>query len=294
VTVVAATQPTRGVEPPLKWALQRHPLVAYFVMASAFSWLMLVVLAAWLSLPTQVVVLVFTIGPAFAAIAVVRVVEETPGLRDLWRRLRIWRVGVGWYAVVLLGVPLLVLASTLLTPGAIASFVPTSPVRWLVTYVVVFVIGGVAGGPLFEEIGWRGFALPRLQVQMGPLGGTLVLGVMWAVWHLPQYALLPEWVAQNGGADPASVLAFFVLVMALSPLMTWLFNNTRGSVLLAVLTHASVNTALMLVPGQLFPAAASNLVPFAVAFSVVAIALVLFTRGRLGQPLGAARLGDDL
>jgi CAAX protease family protein len=283
VTVAEATQPTRAVERPLISVVQRHPLVAYFVLANGFSWLMLLILAVWLSLPSQVVVLVFTLGPTLAATSLTAVVQGAPGLRDLWRRIRLWRVGVGWYIVVLLGVPLLVLVATLLTPGAAASFVPTSPVRWLVTYLVVFVVGGVAGGPLFEEIGWRGFALPRLQMQMGPLRGTLVLGVMWAMWHLPQYAVLPEWVQQNGGADPASILAFLLLVIALSPLMTWLFNRTRGSVLMSILTHASVNTVLVLVPGQLFPAAGTNLAPFALAFSSVALVLVVWTRGRLGQ-----------
>jgi CAAX protease family protein len=103
------------------------------------------------------------------------------------------------------------------------------------------------------------------------------------MWHLPQYAVLPEWVQQNGGADPASILAFLLLVMALSPLMTWLFNHTRGSVLMSILTHASVNTALVLVPGQLFPAAGTDLAPFALAFSIMAIVLVVRTRARLGQ-----------
>jgi len=70
------------------------------------------------------------------------------------------------------------------------------------------VLTGIFGGALFEEVGWRGFALPRLQAQLGPLRWTLVLGGVWAAWHLPQYVVLPEWVAQNGGSDPVSVGAF--------------------------------------------------------------------------------------
>jgi membrane protease YdiL (CAAX protease family) len=140
------------------------------------------------------------------------------------------------------------------------------------------------------EIGWRGFALPRLQVQMGPLGGTLVLGILWAVWHVPQYALLPEWAAQNGGTDPTNVGAFLLLVLALSPLMTWLFNHTRGSVLMAILAHASVNTALVVIGGQVFPAAGTSLAPFALAFSIVALVLVAATRARLGLVPMSARL----
>lgn len=157
--------------------------------------------------------------------------------------------------------------------------------RWLVTYVIMFVLGGVAGGPLFEEVGWRGFALPRMEAQLGPLHGTLLLGGLWALWHLPQYAVLPEWVAQSGGSDPASIAAFILLVVGLAPIMTWLLNRTRGSVLIAILAHASVNTALVMMPGQLFPKVGSTPVPFALACAAMALVLIVLTRGRLGLPL---------
>jgi membrane protease YdiL (CAAX protease family) len=158
-----------------------------------------------------------------------------------------------------------------------------------VTYVITFVLGAIAGGPLFEEIGWRGFALPHLQAQLGPLGGTFVLGGLWAVWHLPQYWLLPGWVEQNGCSDPVSIGAFVLLVLALGPLLTWLFNHTRGNILMAIVAHASVNTAL-LAANQLFPTTASSLVPFALAFAVVALVLIAATRGRLGLPVTPATL----
>jgi membrane protease YdiL (CAAX protease family) len=216
-------------------------------------------------------------------------VDGRSGLRDLLHRIVLWRVGVRWYVIVLLGIPLVILLATLVLPGAVASFAPLSPVRWLVTYGIVFVLSGIAGGPLFEEVGWRGFALPRMQTQLGPLYGTLLLGGLWAVWHLPQYLVLPEWVAENGGSDPASVGAFLLLVVALAPIMTWLFNHTRGSVLIAILAHGSVNTALQMVPGQLFPMVAFTLTPFAIALAVVAVVLIVVTRGRLGLPITSRR-----
>jgi membrane protease YdiL (CAAX protease family) len=231
-----------GVQGQLLPMLRRQPLVWYFVLANAFSWVTLFLLGGWLDLPAQLVVLIFT----------------------------------------LLGIPLVILVATLVQPGAAASFAPMSPVRWLVTYVIVFVVTGIAGGPLLEEIGWRGFALPRMQAQLGPLHGTLLLGGLWAVWHVPQYLVLPEWVAENGGSDPASIGAFLLLVLGLTPTMTWLFNRTRGSVLVAILAHGSVNTALQMVPAQLFPTLAVTLVPVAVAFAVVALVLIVMTRGRLG------------
>ena len=134
---------------------------------------------------------------------------------------------------------------------------------------------------MLEEPGWRGFALPRLQARLGPLGGTLLLGVLWGVWHLPQY-LVPTWAEESGGLHPANVVLFLLMVLALAPIMTWLFNRTRGSVLLAILAHASVNTALLAVVNPLFPSAANDPVPAVLAFGVVALALIAATRGRLG------------
>jgi len=145
-------------------------------------------------------------------------------------------------------------------------------VRGLVTYAIVFVLTSIAGGALFEEVGWRSFALPRLQAQLGPLTWWHpAAGRGVDLWHLPQYFVLPEPVAENGGSDPASVGAFLLLVRALAPLMTWLFNESRGSVLIAILAHRSVNTGLLMVPSQLFPNTAGSLVPFALAFAVVAL-----------------------
>ena len=107
-----------------------------------------------------------------------------------------------------------------------------------------------------------------------------MLGVLWAGWHLPQYVVLPAWAAENGGS--VSIGVFVLFVMAVAFLITWLFNNARGSVLIAILAHASVNTALTVIPGQLFPSTGNSLVPFTLAFGIVAVALIVTTRGRLG------------
>jgi membrane protease YdiL (CAAX protease family) len=252
------------------------------VLANGLSWLVLLVLGGLLGLPAGIVVLFFTVGPIAAAVIMTAIIDGRTGLRHLLRRVVFWRVSLRWYLVALLGIPLVILLATLALPGALASFQPMSPVRWLVTYGVVFVITGIAGGPLFEEPGWRGFALPRLQAQLGPLGGTLLLGVLWGVWHLPQYYLVPAWAEENGGRSLASVGTFLLIVLALAPLMTWLFNHTQGSVLLAILAHASVNTAQLVVVNQLFPSAANETINLLLAFAVVALVLIVVTRGRLG------------
>ncbi len=281
---VSTKRPRRALDPAL--ALRRHPLIGYFLLANGISWLTLLVLGGLLALPAGLVVALFTVGPTVAAATVTVVVDGRAGLRLLLRRVVLWRVGLRWYLVALLGIPLIILLAALILPGALASFRPMAPVRWLVTYVIVFVVDGIAGGPLFEEPGWRGFALPRLQAQLGPLGGTLLLGVLWGIWHLPQFYLVPAWAAESGGLSPTTVGVFLLMVLALAPLMTWLFNHTRGSALLAILAHASVNTAQVAMVNPLFPSAANNDVNLLLAFGAVALVLILVTRGRLGYPGG--------
>jgi membrane protease YdiL (CAAX protease family) len=156
-------------------ALRRHPLIGYFLLAYGFSWCVMIVLAA-LGLPAAAVVALFTVGPTFAAVIMSALLDGRSGLRRLLRRLTLWRVGIRWYLVALLGIPLVYLLATLAMPGARAGFQSASPMSWLIEYVILIVAGGIVGGPFFEEPGWRGFALPRMQARLGPLGGTLLLG----------------------------------------------------------------------------------------------------------------------
>jgi membrane protease YdiL (CAAX protease family) len=148
----------------------------------------------------------------------------------------------------------------------------------------------VPSGALFEEPGWRGFAPPRLQAQFGALRGTLFLGALWGVWHLPQYLLVPDWAAENGGANPTRVGTFLVLVLALTSIMTWIFNHTQGSLLLAVLAHASVNTAEIVVVNQLFPSVANQALSGVLGLGALAIILIVATHGRLGNRNGEAEV----
>ena len=156
----------------------RHPLLLFFLFAYGFSWLVELILFGLLHLPAAVVVPCITVGPTFAAVTMTALVEGRPGLARLRARMRMWRVGARWYAVALLLIPAAYLLGTLVYPGALASFTAVPAARWIVEYVIVFTLGGIIGGPLFEEPGWRGFALPRMQGRLGPLGASLGLGVI--------------------------------------------------------------------------------------------------------------------
>jgi uncharacterized protein len=261
--------------------LRRHPVVAFFVLAYGVSWVTLLVLYGVLGLPAALVILLQTLGPTVAALAMAGVLEGPAGRRRLLAQVRIWRVARRWYLFALVGVPAACLAAALVVPGAFVGLADQSAVALGLSFVAIVVVGFVSG-PLFEEPGWRGFALPRLQTQMGALPGTLVLGALWAGWHLPQY-LMPEWAAQNGGLDPVLVATFLLMVIAISPIMTWMFNRTRGSLFLVMLAHASINAAL-----TVFVVAASALDVGLLACGAVSVVLIVVTRGRLGYaPLDA-------
>jgi membrane protease YdiL (CAAX protease family) len=144
----------------------------------------------------------------------------------------------------------------------------------------MFVLTLLLGGPLLEEQGWRGFALPQLQEKYGPLGGTLLLGILWAAWHYPQY-LLPEWAAQNGGLNFASVTIFTLCVLVMNIILTWVFNHTRSSLLLVILLHSSLDTFQGEI-ARMFPAQARTEWNALIGFGIIALLIILLTRGRLG------------
>lgn len=259
----------------LSAVMGRHPLIAFFVLAYGLSWLALLLLHGLLGLPAALVILLQTLGPTLAALAVITVVQGPEARARLLSRVRLWRVGFRWYLVALLGIPLACLLAAFALPGAMRSFSGVSPVRPVIEYIVLLVVGALSG-PLFEEPGWRGFALPRLQSQIGPLRGTLLLGGLWAGWHLPQF-LIPEWAGQNGGSSLIIIGEFLLLVVLLAPVMTWIFNRTKGSLLLVMVTHSSLNAAL-----SVLVVASSAMAVGLLAFGTLSLALVLGTRGRLG------------
>ena len=140
--------------------------------------------------------------------------------------------------------------------------------------------------PLLEQPGWHGFALPRLERLHGPLVGTIVLGVLWALWHLPEF-WVPSWAASSGGGVLVTAL-FLVLAVAFAIVIPCVFNNARAGLPLAILVHPSLD-AFGSPLGEIFPTpAASSSLPLLVVFGALAVVLMLFTRGRLGYRPDAA------
>jgi uncharacterized protein len=279
----------------LKDLLRNQPLVAYFVLAYAGSWIVYIpaILAFWGYLPgawTAAFYLGPFAGPFLAAFVMTGIAEGRAGVDRLLRRFLIWRVGWQWYAFILLGIPALMLAGLLVLPGVAASFqgLPTS---WGVNYAASFVLILLVGGPLGEEPGWRGFALPRMQPRFGPLAGTLLLGFLWACWHLPTF-LTP---AQHGGpgTDWAAFFTnfpiFVVSTTAMAVVFTWVFNHTRASIFIAILLHASVDSTSGLVNLFSAPLVQNHDPEPLLAFGIPALVLIAVTHGRLGYHAGQER-----
>lgn len=189
-----------------------------------------------------------------------------------------------WYALIVVGIPALMLLGIAVLPGALASF-RGFPSFFVASYLVSFVIIAIGGGPLGEEIGWRGYALPRMQSRYGALRANLLLGVLWTFWHLPDFLTS----AQKGGSTTGvSAFAiglpiFFLEVMALTFIFAWVFNHTGGSVFIAVVLHASYNTFGNAVQPLFFaPITAGTDMPFVVGMAILSVPIVMLTRGQLG------------
>jgi membrane protease YdiL (CAAX protease family) len=214
--------------------------------------------------------------PTAAALIVTGMTRGKTGIRSLLGRLAIWRVGWLWYAFAVFGLALVLAAAILVYnwfagPEALpllAADAPqfSSPLAMAFNLVVLFLIVGLVNG---EELAWRGFALPRLQARWNALASSLVLGVVWALFHLPLF--LSETDLSQAGIAFAS---FTVSTLGMTVLYTWMYNHTRGSVLLAYLLHASANTWT-----QVFSIEQSNLLQgWILAGLMVALAAVVVWR----------------
>jgi CAAX protease family protein len=270
--------------------LARHPLISFFVMAYAFSW---IVWSPWVLSEEGVGLLPYELsgatsgllsaaaillGPTLSAFIITGVTEGRAGVRRLLHRIVLWRVGLRWYLFALIGIPLVMVLGAVIIPEGLASLLGLGT-GYVLTYLSTYVLVVILGGPLFEEPGWRGFALPRLQPLHGPLVGTIILGLLWALWHLPEF-LVPSWAESSGGSGFLDIVKFVLIAISFAIVITWVFNNTKGSVFMAILVHASIDT-FSIPLGVLFsPSDVAN--SLLLSFGVLVVVLVVLTRGRLG------------
>jgi uncharacterized protein len=297
-TLATLSQP--ATSSPLKRLIRSHPLVAYFAIALGGSWVLELPIALNRNvnglgiLPFRSDIafyLVFFLGPlagpALASLTVTAVTSGRAGIGLLLRRCVQWRVGIGWYLIAIFGFIPIWLVNISLFYGVNLPLALLE--QWTLIFTVFFpqAVFIILTASFAEELGWRGFALPRLQQRYGPVLGTVILGSLHALWHLPAFFTM-----SLGPFIFTSYVGFFIVAIATSFLYTWVFNHTKGSVLIATLTHGFGDAAsfvALLIPAHLVVTGWAR--PFVyggwqsdniVIFGTLAVLLLVATRGRLG------------
>jgi uncharacterized protein len=235
-------------------ALKRHPLLTYFVLTFVLTWACWITLALSNAFASEDMTHPFpflflwplgNIIPSLMGILLTALFSGKSGLGALFRCLGHVRVSLTWYAVVLLLVPVLLFVAidvNTLLGGAPIAYHWSSLISLLVLSLLVAGLG--------EELGWRGFALPRLQARQQAFAASLLLGVLWGLWHLP--LLIATGLVPLTSLGILNFLLFDLTITAIAVLFTWVYNNTNGSLLLMVLFHtvATATTDAFLLPVQ--------------------------------------------
>jgi membrane protease YdiL (CAAX protease family) len=286
MTTISATVSN---ESGLKAFAKSHPLTAYFILAYAGMWVFVIPIMlsqrglGIINLPDALIeafLLIATFsGPLPAALIMTTLIDGREGRKKLLRSMVQWRVGLGWYLLLLVGYPLIFLTGLTFYSGAAPWVALVQNWSLIFTFYLPAAAFGIIVPSLGEEPGWRGFALPRLQQQYGPLVGTLILAVLHGMWHLPAY-FIPGTILE-GPFDATAFAANTCLIIAMTMIWTWFFNNAGQSVFFAMLVHGVSNAASGLIPQLPLDAPGDPWFSFKTG-AAFALLLILFTRGRLG------------
>jgi membrane protease YdiL (CAAX protease family) len=222
----------------------------YFALTLGWSWLFWIPLAISgihiSKAPGIICFVVGIFGPSFSAIVLTYFLGDEYERRDFWERaVSLTRITPRWYAIILLIAPLcslLAIITDLMLHGALPYF--DTAIRYINNPITIipFALTTLIYGPLPEELGWRGYALDRLQRNHGALVSSIILGVIWSIWHIPMFFIngsimsdvFPLWSARFWVAMGPGILATSVI-------MTWIYNNTQHSILAAIILHFMMN-----------------------------------------------------
>lgn len=220
----------------------------YLLAAFAWTWLFWGV-GIWLGASMEtpaggMLMLAGVAGPTITGIVFTNLTRDREGRRDYWKRVRSFKaIPAKWFLIIFLFVPALNLLAALIdvllggsgaTWGATAGNLLSDPFSLLTSFLFATLI------PFLEELGWRGYLLDRLQEKKTALESSLILGVVWSVWHLPLFFIADSYQAGLG----IGTLEFWLFMFGLVPLnfaFTWIYNNTGRSTLAVILFHAMVN-----------------------------------------------------
>jgi membrane protease YdiL (CAAX protease family) len=265
-----------------RW-VKRAPLVAYFVQVFGIEWLVFLVLSPLV--PPMIALLIGSWLPNAVGLFVTGVADGRAGLRELFQRVVLWRIGLKWYAIALfapIAMAFLTLGLYALLGNGAPGFAPASQ---LLPILMIAVFTGALG----EELGWRGTALPRLQARWNALTSSLILGVLWGLYHLPAFLLsgLPQ--------QSLPLLSFMVAALALTVLISWTFNHTGGSLIPVFLYHCAFNfignaAGIFAVPALFWLLAG---VASVAAVAVIALDWSRFTRPAAGSVSAIGGYSED-
>jgi membrane protease YdiL (CAAX protease family) len=283
----------------VKAYIKGHPVLSYYALVFAISWGgILLVIGGPGAIPgtrdevemlMPFALLALFAGPSVAGLLLTGIVHGRPGFRDLFARMTRWRVDIRWYAVALLTAPLLVTAVLLALSLTSPEFLPRLLTASDKATLLLFGIGwGLVGGGLLEELGWTGFAVPTLMLRYGVFGTGLVVGLLWGAWHY----LIALWAISSttpGAISPSIFLPALIFYVGSLPayrvLLVWVYDRTGGSMLLAMLMHASFSASMLTleplglaaVPGSIWA------LVLAAAWWAVVGAVAVANHGRLSR-----------
>jgi membrane protease YdiL (CAAX protease family) len=272
----------------MKTFINRYQISIFFVLTFVFSWF------PWYA---GIAPEVMAMGPSIAAFIIVLIVGGKRGFVDLVRPFGRWRASLKIWGSAIFGPAALYLVGLglhLLLGGELPPFTMIRSELSLIPLYLVMVVIMPWNGPVGEEFGWRGYALPKLQNKYGPLIASLMIGTIWGIWHLPSF-FAPQGVV---GAIAAAVGMIFIIpytlgTIANSIFMTWLYNKSKASALIAgIVWHAAINfwapvllsdsSLVAAREGTHLPTIAPNLYLTVLTVQVVgAVILVIITKGKL-------------
>ena len=283
----------------MKAFISRHPVATYFALTFTISWGGVLLVIGGLDGMTgpraqdnplfPLAVLAMVAGPSVAGILLTGVIDGRAGLREFRSRLLRWRVGARWYALALLAAPLVAAAAALALSLFSPEFLPgIFVVDDKASVLLLGLVVGLTAG-FFEELGWTGFAIPRLKPRYGILATGLIVGVLWSAWHF----LVTVWgIGDRAGTMP---VALFVILDGLAGLpafrvlMVWVYDRTE-SLFLGMLMHLSITACTLIVTPRTIgvPLLIYGLVFAAAVWAVIAAIAVATGRHLSRQPLRRA------
>jgi membrane protease YdiL (CAAX protease family) len=290
----------------IKAFVKSHPVLSYFALTFAISWGgILIVVGGPGAIPgtkeqvetlLPIAILAMLAGPPIAGILLTGLLYGRTGLRDLLTRMTRWRVGARWYATALLTAPLSMMAAVLALSITSPEFLPaifTSPDK--TTLLLMGIVPGLTAGFL-EELGWTGFAIPRMRLRYGVLSTGLIVGVLWGAWHILTNGLWASDIASGALSLaiflPAYLITFLVgQLPAYRVLMVWVYDRT-GSLLVAMLMHTSLTASTFILQPLAISGAALLVVTLAYAAAawVVVAGVAVANGGHLSRVLSRRRV----